>query len=497
MVCCSLPEKLPIHQGDVRLDASLGNSAYFAVYLLIHIFHRSVYCCISAIRYSQLIQINQKQKQLSAEYLLFQVIILFYTGTRGSILGLLGGLAVAAVLLHSFERENKKMRMASGIVVVAVVAPYLGFIAVKNTSFVKNNVVLSRFASISLNDKTTQSRFILWNMAFQGFKEHPILGWGQENFNYVFNKYYDARLYANEQWFDRTHNVISSTGSLPAVFSVCRILGIFRRNHLVYLVRPPRMSVTEKSILTGLLVAYFIHNFFVFDNLVSYIFYFALAAYVQARRRTVMENPVCMSIAKIKLLLRLRLLLPFLSLLRKCSSNQANTTLIQAITPRQDLNENLDLFKKTLRTIRSADPEVREQLISLTSQVVNAAMTQQNPTLIQSATSFLDLATQESKIKLSRTPNDARYYILPGAMLSRVGQTDQAIEYLKKGVELTPHKQAAIFELAVAYIQKGDTKSASIFSREPMNLSQAMKKLDSCMQLARFTTSKMPLPRIS
>lgn len=35
-------------------------------------------------------------------------------------------------------------------------------------------------------------------LAIEGFKEHPILGWGQDNFILVFNKYYDPRLYSQE-----------------------------------------------------------------------------------------------------------------------------------------------------------------------------------------------------------------------------------------------------------------------------------------------------------
>jgi O-antigen ligase len=44
-------------------------------------------------------------------------------------------------------------------------------------------------------------------MAIKGIAEKPFIGWGQESFNYVFNKYYDPRMYNQEQWFDRAHNV--------------------------------------------------------------------------------------------------------------------------------------------------------------------------------------------------------------------------------------------------------------------------------------------------
>src|SRR3989344_3553367 len=84
----------------------------------------------------------------------------------------------------------------------------LSYLVLYTQNFVKNSPVLSRFASINVEETTTKSRFMIWNMAMQGLKERPILGWGQESFNYVFNKYYDPGMYGQEQWFDRTHNII-------------------------------------------------------------------------------------------------------------------------------------------------------------------------------------------------------------------------------------------------------------------------------------------------
>ena len=78
--------------------------------------------------------------------------------------------------------------------------------AVRNTTFVRNDYVLSRFASLSFSEIKTQGRYFVWPMAIKGFIEKPILGWGQEGFNFVFNKYYDPRMYTREPWFDRAHN---------------------------------------------------------------------------------------------------------------------------------------------------------------------------------------------------------------------------------------------------------------------------------------------------
>ena len=191
---------LAIHQSGTRVDATFGNATYLAVFALFNIFF-----CIY-----QYIKSEDKNYKIGygalAMVLLF---VLYNTATRGAILGLIGGVILTAVLIVLTAKENPKIRQTSFIVLGVVFVVLSIFLSLKNTSIVRESPVLGRFASISLEEATTKSRFLVWGMAMQGVKERPILGWGQESFNYVFNKYYDPQMYAQEQWFDRTHNVIS------------------------------------------------------------------------------------------------------------------------------------------------------------------------------------------------------------------------------------------------------------------------------------------------
>ena len=112
-------------------------------------------------------------------------------------------------------------------------------------------------------------------MAYQGFKERPALGWGQENFNYVFNKYYNPKMYDQEQWFDRTHNVFFDWLVAGGALGILSYLSIFFA--VIYSLwkrNGSNLSIAEESILTGLLVGYFFQNLFVFDNVTSYILFF-------------------------------------------------------------------------------------------------------------------------------------------------------------------------------------------------------------------------------
>lgn len=58
----------------------------------------------------------------------------------------------------------------------------------------------------------TAARPLVWEMSERAIAERPLLGWGADNFERIFERLYDNRLlqgeYGNEAWFDRAHNVI-------------------------------------------------------------------------------------------------------------------------------------------------------------------------------------------------------------------------------------------------------------------------------------------------
>ena len=164
-----------IHQGGTRVDATLGNATYFAAYLVFHLFFILWFLLRAKTTYGRI--------SLAALFLL-ELVMLYYTATRGSIIGFFGGLVILAILLAVVERGFMR-RLALGGLGVLILLPII-FFTIRGTGFVKNSDVLSRFAAISPQETTTQARFTIWSMALRGWKEKPILGWGQESFVYVF-----------------------------------------------------------------------------------------------------------------------------------------------------------------------------------------------------------------------------------------------------------------------------------------------------------------------
>jgi O-antigen ligase len=250
-----------INQGGVRVDGTFGNAIYLAVYMLFHFFIAVLFMWRS--------RANKTKVYVYGVLAISYLWILYFTATRGAILGLLGGLVVTA-LLNIKNKEDKVIRKYSIAILSALVILIGGFFLIKNTSFVEKSPVLSRFSSLTTEEIKTQGRYFVWPIALKGIAERPILGWGQENFNYVFNKHYTPDMYRLEPWFDRAHNIFLDWAIAGGILGLVAYLFLYVS--LLYSMwnKDSKLSHAEKSILTGLLVAYFFHNFFVFDHLVSY-----------------------------------------------------------------------------------------------------------------------------------------------------------------------------------------------------------------------------------
>lgn len=520
--------EIVINQGGVRVDATFGNAAYLAAYLLIHIFvllfflsrdrlSRSgdillsvalgsvsflIYYAIHVARLGTSVVQNAGAAMLfialallvssvsvyavsrrsiwyirfgePAAYItatLFLLIILVYTATRGAILALMGGALLTAFLVAFCERENKTARRV-GIGALAGVVLIIGtFFLLKDTGFVRNHPALVRLASISVEEGTP--RFTIWNIGWQGFLERPILGWGQENFNYLFNTHYHPRMYSQEQWFDRAHNIFFdwlTAGGALGVLSYLSLYGaalwlIWKRDlkrgwltrlmGKIHSVSDNSFSITERALLTGLLAAYLFQNIFVFDNIGTYILFFVILAYVHATHSTPLSDKwqkrFSFEPGFVNRVLAPLVVIIFLAGLYVVNIRpiQAGATLIEALRKQQegDIEGTYEAYQKVFSLNTFADSEAREQIIQTTINVANS------PNLdVTTKQKFLTLAKSELEKQLERTPNDARYVLFLGYLLNRTHQSTESIPYLKRAVELSPKKQTMYFELGSAYL---------------------------------------------
>ncbi|MEK7463421.1 MAG: O-antigen ligase family protein, partial [Patescibacteria group bacterium] len=174
---------------------------------------------------------------------------------------------------------GKRIVFGAIIALMAVVGSLWIF---RTSSFIQGNQTLSRLTDLSSSDINIAVRYQIWNMSWQGFKERPILGWGPENQTAVFFKYYQPEMREQQPWFDRSHNIILDWLISAGILGLLSYLSIFvfaiRTLNKNY--RGKKIIFEEYILIIGIFVAYFFQNLFLFDNIATYIPFFAILAWI-------------------------------------------------------------------------------------------------------------------------------------------------------------------------------------------------------------------------
>jgi len=435
-----------INQGGVRVDATFGNATYLAIYLVFHIF-------------VALIAVSRSTKWSGwlgyGAVAILEGIILYHTATRGAILGLLGGLLVAGILIALFDKRERTVRIIAASAVGFVIIVVLGFFAIKDTQFVTQSPVLQRFAGMSWDDTRTQARAFVWPMAIKGFTERPLLGWGQENFNYVFNANYDPRMYRHELWFDRTHNTFLDWLIAGGLLGLLAYLSLFVSAVYLLWKKCSDISFTEKALLTGLGAAYIFNNLFVFDNITSYIVFVLVLGYIHFKS-TRLVKPVASDTNEVDDG-ETRIAGVFLIALLACSlyffvyrgyataSSLLNALQYMSVTPpRVDIA--IPAYEDALSYDTLGRPEVVERIVEVVPKINGSSAP------IEQKQKFYEIGKTALEDQLKRHPGDARYELFAGSFYASYGLNADALTHYREAQKLSPKKQAMLFQLGSFYI---------------------------------------------
>lgn len=460
-------------QSGPRADTTFGNATYLAVYMLIHVF-LTLFMLARAKRSTGL-------QMLYGLALVLQVCGLYFTETRGALLGLIGGLIVAALYVAIFAKgqEWRGLRRTAigGLVAIAVLVG--GFLALKDTAIIEQSNTLRRLADISLSERTTQSRLLIWSqMVLPGFAEKPITGWGQENFNFVFNKYYTPAMYDQEQWFDRAHNQFLDwliAGGLPAflLYTSLYVLAAW----IVF--RSRELSVAEQAAFIGLLAGFAFNNLFVFDNLLSAVFFFALLAYFHSLSKRgqpslAWSKPVGDHTMAIVAPIAAGVVLVGAWALNAPGLARA-TTLVHAIQSQvaapgpngtvvgqaKDPRVNFVEFTQTIGPgVWPGNPQGRQEA---TEQFLQYASNQIAPNANldpQLRQDFMSAAYTAGGQLLIDRPGDARLELFFATFLAQAGRTDEALQHLEAAQKLSPKKQQIFMQIGATQLAAGNREAA-------------------------------------
>ena len=443
-----------VHQGGTRLDATLGNATYLAAYLLFHLFLLIWFF------------LRTDSRGLRAVYgaaFLLEAFVLYYTATRGAVLGFIGGLFLLGALLAILARGTMR-RWAFGGLGIIILVPAVFFL-VKDTAFVRQSPVLDRFASISRQETTTRARFTIWKMALRGWQERPIAGWGQESFTYVFSKHYEPSLWSQEPWFDRAHNVFLDWLIAGGVLTLFSYLGMFVVAGWI-LIRGWRSGAFDTvsfSVLTSLLAAHFFQILFVFDNLTSYLLFFAVLAYIDVSARRPMRASTSgdrPGIAVAAVIVAFVLIMPLLYLgnirpIRAAHAILLGLQINQTHEPAGRVDAVIEEFRSGIRLHTFGTTELREQA----SQSAVAVLRDQ-ALAPQDKKKFLEFVVGELEDQVRDFPYDMRAKSFLSSLYLSAGRPADAIQLTANALALNDRRQQYYFVAAEGYLNAGQYDQA-------------------------------------
>ncbi len=469
-----LAGKLDIHQGGTRVDATLGNATYLAAYLLFHMFF--------------LIWFFLRAKKLAgrivfASVFILEAFILYHTATRGAILGMLGGLFVLATVLAWLAKGAWRRWSLVGLGVVVLI-PVVFFLA-RDSSLVKSSPVLERFAGLSFQETTTRARFTIWGMALRGVAERPIIGWGQESFVYIFSKFYEPSLWSQEPWFDRAHNIFLDWMTAGGLLGLLSYLSIFGASFwiLTSAYRKNSISAATFSVLVALLAAHFFQNFFVFDNLTSYLLFFAVVAYIHfvspepepsvaaaalpANSNQNQKGKVFRATAAMPRFLQIGAAFGAIAFFAftiyswnikpifAAKAILGTLRLQQEHEPSGKVDAMIDSFKKGLALNTFATAEIREQI----SQAATFVLRDQS-IAAQDRTKYMDFAISELETQKKENPYDMRAKAFLATLYTNAGRYQDAINAVNEALEVSSRRPQFYFVAAEAYSNAGQSALA-------------------------------------
>lgn len=289
-----------------RPDSFIGNSAFLAT----HMFFLMMF---AAVIFFEMLKYPLKAfKTLNFKSLMFffwryfsilifiiSTLTIFISGTRGAILGLTAGIIFLLIYFLIFgEREffgivKINLRKLSLILLILIIGSATIFWFTKINNFWQKIPGLDRLAKtavLDINDSSTQMRLIAWKASFKAFQEKPLLGWGPENYILAYAKHYDpAYAVYGETWFDRAHNKILDILVMQGIFGLIAYLAVFAAIFYVIF----KKIKEEKSVfvfISAAILAYFIQNIVLFDQIVSYTAFFSIIGFLIFSSTRLPEN---------------------------------------------------------------------------------------------------------------------------------------------------------------------------------------------------------------
>jgi O-antigen ligase len=249
-------------EADSRVAGLLGNPIYLGAYQVFTVF------------WLALLWARAEKPSWRRSYALVIAVCaasLWASGSRGPLLGLFGGVALAFAIWAIGARRHRLLAL-EGAALVCMAAGYV--------LIARYLVPLPSLEEFWSRNKALQHVFLLdfdparrhlWAVAWRAFHDRPWLGWGLTNYDIVFDVYSDPWFLCSEgggTLHDSSHSLyldhLSTTG--VAGLATFLLLWLSTLAAVAGALRARRLELPAGAALIGMIASYLIQGIFVFDS---------------------------------------------------------------------------------------------------------------------------------------------------------------------------------------------------------------------------------------
>jgi len=380
--------------------------------------------------------------------------------TMGAIGAFFGGiflLGFGYLLFRLFTSGKKSLKkLAIGLIIFLILA---------GAGFTQTGFFKDKLAGVT-QSSSWEARAVVWNMGFEGWKDRPWLGWGEENFNIPFAKHFDPGLpVTGDIWYDRVHNIVLDLLISSGVLGFLAYLAIFGTAIVGLLKICPKITEKQNAFfplgMIALLAVYFVQNFWVFDMISSYMVFFLTLAFVcfliqGGKSKTVFQEEEVKEKGMSPFLGALLIIATLFTLyFGNIQSAKSSNYVVRGIS--LPLEGALSAFQKAIEASPMAVVEAPEQI---SKKVTNLA-SEDNVDRDLLIGGFA-LAEKELKKSIERNPLDFRTHLILGKQYNDLyyltgdqEALEKANETLSRAKELSPNNQQVYWSLAQTFLAQG------------------------------------------
>jgi tetratricopeptide (TPR) repeat protein len=447
------------------------------------------------------------------------------TQTRASVVGLAcAGLVVA--LIYLWNGTGRFSKWAAAVLIILCAGTATALLRSRESAWVREYPLLARLSNTSLGER----RFVGWKAGALGILDRPILGWGPENYRRAFDPHAPAEIFRGagaEHWDDRAHNIILDAATTTGLLGLATMVTFYGMLFLLLLRRWLRdRKSTEYLAVAGLLTAYFVQNFFIFDTINTYGILFLVLAYAaylcagtnpdpdaDSGLRTIVQRSLRLRDCAVLAVAAGILLCAWHYLVRE--PRNSNRLLQRAIAserlPGERSGTPLYVFRDSaLNDFRLADEcrttgryQVREELANYAMEIARVPdiPLAEKARVARQALSFMGKSVLED-------PHDARHYMygttLTNAVYEVIRQSDseeairiseRALTWLQKAEILGPNRQRLYLERTQLLLNLGRMDEAITANRKALSLDPHSKRIRvelaaTCILAERYTDAE-------